>query len=150
MVKFLKEKKAPIDGIGIQSHFGWGLTPPDKLVSELDRWGKLGLDIAITEFDINITDEKLQAAYLRDFYTAMFSHPAVKSISMWGFWEGRHWMPDAAMFRKDWSPRPAAQAYENLVLQEWMTNRTGKTGVAGDYKTRGFYGDYQITVKAQR
>jgi GH35 family endo-1,4-beta-xylanase len=142
----IKGQNVPIHGIGIQSHFGWGLTPPDKLLAELDRWSKPGFEIHITEFDINMTSEKLQALYTRDFYTAAFSHPTVTSITMWGFWEGRHWAPDAALYRKDWTPKPAAQAFIDLVHKEWTTRDSGTTNASGEYSTRGFYGDYVVTA----
>jgi GH35 family endo-1,4-beta-xylanase len=146
IARSLKEQKAPIHGIGIQSHFGWGLTAPDKLVAELDRWAKLGLDIHITEFDVNISDEKLQAGYMRDFYTTVFSHPAVSSITMWGFWEGRHWLPDAAIFRKDWSVKPAGQALMDLLRKEWWTRETGQTSTSGEFATLAYFGEYSVTV----
>lgn len=61
-------------------------------------------------------DERLQADYLRDVMTMAFSHPAMQAIVMWGFWEGRHWKPDAALYRKDWSTKPAGKVWEELVL----------------------------------
>ncbi len=145
-IKYLQDNGAPIGGIGFQCHVGGGVIPPARLVSGLDRFGKFGLPIAITEFDINTTDEKLQAAYMRDFLTATFSHPAVNSIIMWGFWEGRHWLPDAALYSKDWKIKPVGQAWLDLVQKEWKTNATGKTARDGSFKTRAFYGDYNITI----
>lgn len=147
-ISFLKEKGAPIGGIGFQGHFGGSMIAPVNLLSGLDRFKVFGLPIAITEFDINTQDEQLQADYTRDFMTAMFSHPSVNSIIMWGFWEGRHWIPDAALFRNDWSMRPNGQAWEDLVMKKWWTNADGKTNASGRYQQRGFLGDYTVTVKA--
>ncbi len=65
---------------------------------------------------------------------------------MWGFWERNHWKPEAALYRKDWSIKPAGQAWRDLVFKEWWTDETGKTGRNGVYKTRGFLGDYEIVV----
>jgi GH35 family endo-1,4-beta-xylanase len=147
-LRFLKDGGAPLGGIGFQCHFGESVIPPDRLLSGLDRFAKLGLPIAVTEFDINTTDEQLQADYTRDFMTALFSHRAVNSILMWGFWEGRHWLPDAALYRRDWSVKPNGKAWRDLVFKEWWTNADGKTGRDGAYRTRGFLGDYRITVRA--
>jgi len=147
-LRFLKASGAPLEGIGFQGHFGGGVIPPARVLSGLDRFAKLGLPIAITEFDVNTTDEPLQADYLRDFYTACFSHPAVSSILMWGFWEGRHWLPQAALYRRDWSIKPNGQAYRDLVFKQWWTNAGGKTDAKGAYATRGFLGDYEVTVIA--
>ena len=145
-IRFLKDGGAPIGGIGFQGHFGGSLIPPARVVSGLDRFGKFGLPIAITEFDVNTDDEQLQADYLRDFFTAAFSHPAVNSIVMWGFWEGRHWLPAAALYRRDWTIKPNGQAYNDLVFKNWWTNANGKTGANGTYAVRGFLGDYDVTV----
>jgi len=149
-IRFLLEKGAPLGGIGLQSHFDWALTPPPKLLEILDRFGSLGPEIELeaTEFDIDITDEALQAAYLRDFMTTLFSHPKVKGIIMWGFWEGHHWKPSAALFRKDWSVKPNGQAWIDLVTKTWWTSADGKTAASGDFKTRGFLGEYDVTVEA--
>jgi GH35 family endo-1,4-beta-xylanase len=74
-IAYLKQNGAPIEGIGFQGHFGAGVIPPTRVLSALDRFAAFGLPIAITEFDINTTDEALQADYTRDFYIACFSHP---------------------------------------------------------------------------
>jgi hypothetical protein len=147
-MRFLLDKGAPLGGIGMQGHFNWQLTPPVRLLEVLDRFAALGLPIEVTEFDVDITDEQLQADYLRDFMTAVFSHPKVKGILMWGFWEGYHWRPNAALFRKDWSVKPNGQAWMDLVLKTWWTETEGKAGAGGEYKVRGFQGDYEVTAKA--
>jgi endo-1,4-beta-xylanase len=147
-IRYLKDGGAPIGGIGFQGHYGGNVTPPVYVLSGLDRFAKFGLPIAITEFDMNTTDTALQSAYMRDFLTACFSHPAVNQVIMWGFWEGRHWLPDAALFNRDWTIRPHGQVWLDMVKKTWWTNADGTTNGRGDYKTRGFLGDYEITVTA--
>lgn len=142
--RYLKENGAPIHGIGLQCHFGWSVTPPELALKELDRWAALGLEIHLTEFDIDTTDEQLQADYTRDLLTLAFSHPSVTAIMTWGFWEGRHWRPDAALWRKDWSVKPNGQVWLDLTTREWWTDVTGRTDSAGVVKLRGFPGDYEI------
>jgi len=71
-----------------------------------------------------------------------FAHPAVKGIMMWGFWEGRHWRPEAALWRKDWTIKPNRRAYVNL-MDEWKTRGHEKI-VDGALKFRGFFGEYLI------
>ena len=145
-IKFLLDNKAPVQGIGMQGHFNWKLTGPVRMLEILDRFGKLGPEIEVTEFDTDITDEQLQADFTRDFMTAMFSHPKVKGIVMWGFWEGRHWRPNGAMVRKDWSLKPNGDAWIDLVEKQWTTVAQGKSAPDGAFKVRGFLGDYEITV----
>jgi GH35 family endo-1,4-beta-xylanase len=145
-LRFLKDGGAPITGLGMQSHFGGTPTPPEKMLSILDRYAAIGLDISITEHDIDSEDEQLQADFTRDFLTAVFSHPSVVAILTWGFWENSHWRPKAAYYRKDWSVTPAGQAWLDLVTKKWWTNVTLETAAAGTARTRGFLGDYQVTV----
>ena len=147
-IEFLERQGAPVQGIGMQGHFGRNLTPPARVIEILDRFAKLGKRIQVTEFDIDIDDEALQAAYTRDFMTAVFSHPSVDGFLMWGFWEGRHWKPRGAMFRRDWSAKPNAEAYRKLVFEDWWTRAEGAAGAGGVYSTRGFLGSYEAEATA--
>jgi GH35 family endo-1,4-beta-xylanase len=147
-IQYLIDQGAPIDGIGLQSHFPARVTPMDELMKRLDRFAAFGKELEITEFDIDTPDEVTQADYTRDFMTAAFSQPSVKAFVMWGFWEGSHWRPRGAMLRRDWSPKPNGEVYKDLVFKRWWTNADGKTGAQGTYATRGFLGDYEIVVKA--
>ena len=131
----------------MQGHFGDQVTAPAKLLALLDRFGRFGLDIKITEFDINTTDQALLNDYTRDFMTVVFSHPAVAGLQWWGFWEKAHWRPNAALYNADWSPRPHAQIYKNLVFDHWWTRQQGKTSADGQFSGRGFYGSYQVEVR---
>ena len=147
-IQYLIDQGAPLDGIGLQSHFPSRVTPMGELFKRLDRFAAFGKELEITEFDINTPDEATQADYTRDFMTAVFSYPQVKAFLMWGFWEGAHWRPDGAMLRRDWSPKPNSQVYQDLVFHKWWTNADGKTNRQGTYVTRGFLGDYDIEVTA--
>jgi GH35 family endo-1,4-beta-xylanase len=147
-IRYLIDQGAPFDGIGLQSHFPARVTPMDELFRRLDRFAAFGKEIEVTEFDINTSDEATQADYTRDFMTAAFSYPQVKAFLMWGFWEGAHWRPSGAMLRRDWSPKPNGQVYEDMVFKKWWTNANGKTSGQGVYTARGFLGDYDIEVKA--
>jgi len=145
-VRTLLDLGAPIGVLGVQCHMGENLTPPEKVISILDRLATLRLPIHATEFDIATDDWDAQGDYLRDFFIAFFSHPATESITQWGFWEKTHWIPRAALFTKDWTIKPAGQAYIDLVNRDWKTDTTGETDTHGFFRTRGFYGDYEITL----
>jgi GH35 family endo-1,4-beta-xylanase len=146
-IEYLLQNGAPLHALGEQSHFGWLLTAPDRVMEILDRMASYGLPIHITELDINITDRELQAAYMRDYMTVVFSHPAVEGITLWGFWEGAHWAPDAAFWTRDWQLRPVGKAWLNLVHRDWKTEATLTTDQDGRVGLRGYLGDYEITVK---
>jgi len=145
-LRALLDAGAPVGGIGLQAHMSWVVTEPEIVIEVLDRFSKFNLPITITEVSLNINDEAVQADYTRDFLTAAFSHPSVVGFFHWGFWEKRHWNPDAAMFRADWTPKPSALAYRKLVLEDWNSGGEFSTGNGGHVATRAFHGNYQITV----
>jgi endo-1,4-beta-xylanase len=147
-IKYLIDAGAPVDGIGLQSHFPSRVTGMDDLITRVERFAAFGKELEVTEFDINTSDEGTQADYTRDFMTYMFSNPSVKAFMLWGFWEGAHWIPSGAMMRRDWSLKPNGTAYRDLVFKRWWTNADGKTGAKGTFTTRGFLGDYEVEVKA--
>lgn len=147
-IRMLLEKGAPLDGIGMQGHFGASLTAPEDLLQILDRFAQFKKTIWVSEYDVNIDDERLAGDYTRDFYTTLFSHPAVGGIVMWGFWDGSHWKNNAPLYRRDWSLKPAGQAYRDLVKQTWHSSATMQTDDKGTISVRGFLGTYDIDVTA--
>jgi len=145
---FLK-RGIPFGGVGTQCHFVSDIDIP-AVQRDLDTLAQLGLPIRITEFDFMTGDEERKAALLDRLYRICFAHPAVTGILMWGFWEGRHWRPQAALWKKDWTPAPAGRAYANLVNREWRTSVSGKADANGVFTTRAFYGDYEVQCGATR
>jgi len=135
-----------LDAIGLQGHFGSTLTSPEDMLKILDRYARFGKPIWITEYDVVIDDLEVAGSFTRDFYTTLFSHPAVQGIVMWGFWDGSHWKNNAAMYGADWTLKPGGKAYRDLVLGEWKTRLRGKTDGEGRFSGRGFLGDYEIKV----
>lgn len=146
----LKASGAPLEAIGFQCHIGGDPIPPARVLSGLDRFAKLGLPIEITEFDINSGDRPFQARYMRDFLIAAFSHPSVTGFTQWGFWANRHWLPDGALYGPDWTLRPHGKAYLELVKRAWRTNVVGRTAKNGEFRVRGFLGDYEVTVNGRK
>ncbi len=147
-IKELKENGAPIDAIGEQGHFASSPPGIPYVLETLDKFGGLGLPIQISEFDIDTDDQGLQTDFMRDFTTALFSHPSVTGIVQWGFWEKAHWLPRAALWDSNWNLRPHGKVWVDLTTKTWWTNADGQTNVAGRYATRGFYGDYEVTVSS--
>lgn len=146
LIETLRQAGAPIGGIGIQSHIGNIPRPPVLVLSDLELLAREGLPLQITEFDFNTTDEQLQADYTRDFLIACYSQPAVTGFIMWGFWQGAHWKPEAAMFRRDWSEKPNAAVWREWVLGKWKTHLDTNTPANGTASGRGHLGRYHVTV----
>ena len=105
-----------------------------------------GYPITITEFDMNSNDDDFQAGYMCDFMTAVFSNPHTAGLVQWGFWAGSHYFPSAGLWNKDWSLRKHGQAFVDMVTKTWRTDADGRTAADGAYATRGFYGDYDVTI----
>ncbi len=147
--QFLKSKGHPPDVIGFQAHFNEAVTSPERVWAILDRFAnETEAELQITEFDIATRDEISQADYTRDFLTACFAHPRVTGFTMWGFWEGDHWLPEAAFWRRDWSPKPNAKMLETLLTKTWWTDTTAETGADGTATIKVFLGEHTVTVSA--
>ena len=146
-IDYLKNQGAQIDGIGFQGHFNEGtLTGPAQIWEILDDFQELGLDMQITEFDFDTDDETLQAMYTRDFLTAVFAHEGIDDFVMWGFWEGAHWKPAAAMFRNDWSIKPNGEAFLDLVFNQWWTDEDVDADALGEALVHAFKGEHEVEV----
>lgn len=145
-IESMRAQGAPIEAIGVQGHVGRQPRNPEQVLTDLDLFVPTGLPVQITEFDINSPDEELQADYLRDFLIAVYSHPVVTGVILWGFWEASHWKPDAAMFRRDWSPKPSAAVWREWVTGAWKTHKTVATDKRGSAEVRGHFGTYRVKV----
>jgi GH35 family endo-1,4-beta-xylanase len=149
LTRWLLENGAPVDGVGLQGHFN-RVTAPTRMESIINRFSELPVVLAMTEFDFDVLDEDLQADYTRDVLRMIFSQPKFEDFLMWGFWEQSHWLPDAAMYRSDWSSKPNALAWNDLLFREWWSNESGISDGNGSVVTRGFKGAYNIAVNYGR
>ncbi len=160
LVRSCLKQGIPLAGIGIQGHSHTTTFDRQALKRGLDSVAKFNLPIRITEFNmpgrgypinekrdpLPASEDGSRAKEMVDFMKICFAHPAVESILFWGFWEGANWIPASSLYRRDWSPTPAADAYRNLVFNEWWTKVSGKIGDKGTFSTPAFYGKYLVTV----
>lgn len=142
----MKKAGVKMDVIGLQGHFGSNVRSPEEVYALADRFAKFGIPIHVSELDINVADEEFQADYLKDVHTILFSHPAVEKITQWGFWEGNHWLPQAALWRKDWTIKPSGRAWLKLVKEDWMTKASLRSDRKGAAQVRAFLGTYEVTA----
>lgn len=160
-IRKLRSQGVPIAGIGVQGHLHTDTFDRKQLRSALDSLAIFKLPIRITEFNmpgqrskyhteriLTMTpeEEALRAKELVDYYKICFAHPAVEGILMWGFWAGANWIPVSSLYKRDWSPTPAAEAYKKLIFNEWWTRDTGAAGKDGIRSVPAFYGTYKVTV----
>ena len=160
-IRSLLKQRVPIAGIGVQGHLHAESFDRVALRNALDSLAVFNLPIRITEFNIpgqrskyhreNIRimtpeEEEAKARDLVDYYKICFAHPAVEGILMWGFWEGANWIPVSSLYKRDWSPTPAAIAYHNLIFKEWWTSATATAKQDGVYSLAACFGRYRVTV----
>jgi endo-1,4-beta-xylanase len=160
-IRKLQKQGVPVAGIGVQGHLHSESFDREKLRMALDSLSKFNLPVRITEFNMpgqkskyytrRITtmtpeEEEQKAKDLVDYYRICFANPAVEGILMWGFWEGANWIPVSSLYKRDWSPTPAAEAYKKLIFNEWWTNVSGVADNKGRFSVPAFFGKYRITV----
>lgn len=163
-IRGLLQEGVSIGGIGAQGHLHGESFDPKALRGALDKLAKIGLPICITEFNIpgqrsrfhqsrnlKLTpdEERAKAKAITDYYRICFANPAVHGILMWGFWEGANWIPQSSLYRRDWTPTPAADAYRELIFKQWWTKWNGKSNTNGKCRVQAFYGKHRVTADGQ-
>ncbi|MFH8415383.1 endo-1,4-beta-xylanase [Streptomyces collinus] len=160
LVKSLKERGVPIDGVGLQAHLIVGQVP-STLQQNIQRFADLGVDVAITELDIRMqlpaTQAKLtqQAADYKAVTTACVAVARCTGVTVWGFTDSDSWIPDtfpgqgaATPYDENYRPKPAYHAIAEAlggtttppptgactavysVTSQWSTGYTGQVRIA--------------------
>jgi GH35 family endo-1,4-beta-xylanase len=149
----------PIGGLGVQGHLHGETFDPEALRHALDELAQFHLPVRVTEFklpgqrsrflqnrslEMTPEEEAAKAKAIVDYYRICFAHPAVEGILMWGFWAGANWIPASSLYRRDWTPTPAAEAYHDLIFKEWWTRWEGRADEHGRCEVPAFYGSYRV------
>jgi GH35 family endo-1,4-beta-xylanase len=164
-IQRLLDAGVPISGIGVQGHLHGDSFDAAALQNALDTLAQFKLPIRITEFnfpgqrskyytgdrraEMPPAEEQAKAEALKQYYRICFAHPSVTGIMMWGFWEGANWIPQSSLYKRDWTPLPAAKAYEDLVLNQWWTRWSGTANAEGWAIVPAFYGTHKVTVNGK-
>ena len=106
LLERLKKHDVPIHALGIQSHSNDA--PPSAFNATQQRLWRgfvdevvgMGLDLYLTEFDVNDTQmapgiaqrDREMAAYTRDYLDMMFSYPQTKDLLIWGMVDNQNWL----------------------------------------------------------
>ncbi|KAK7104675.1 uncharacterized protein [Littorina saxatilis] len=140
-------------GIGVQCHFPDEMEPnPDIIRHRLDILAQAGVPIWVTELDVMSKDDNRRADFYEMALSALFSHPAVEGIMLWGFWDKFSWRGEAgALVKGDHLELTAAgRRVFDLLENQWMTDETYVLSQTSDHFTlRGFHGDYEVRVHYQ-
>lgn len=154
----------PLGGIGVQGHLHGETFDPAALKKSLDILAQFKLPVRITEFNmpgqrsrfhrnrnaqLTPEEEAKKAEQLVSYYRICFAHPAVEGILMWGFWAGGNWIPVSSLYKRDWTPTPAAHAYRKLVFDTWWTRWQGKADAEGRCTVPAFYGQHSVSCSGR-
>lgn len=155
----------PVDGIGVQGHFGNTARSKAHITNCLNILDDVGVPIKITELDIGAigSSEAAKANQLENVFRAAFEHQAVEGIIMWGFWSGCHWRDYRAPWQyqgydkydtsnttddvpSNWIETEQVSRYRGLVFDEWWTDAVVETDANGNVELSAFAGDYDIII----
>jgi len=170
LVQALLDQKAPLGTIGIQSHMHKGTWPIERVWRVCETYARFKLPLHFTEATVlsgelkkdddwhkRRTDwhttrdgEKRQLDYGKQFYTVLFSHPAVEAITWWDFSDHGSWQgAPAGLVRRDMTPKPLYEWLMGAFHKRWATNARLTTDASGRAALRGFFGDYHVGGKLQ-
>lgn len=142
---FMVENDVDFEGIGIQSHFASTCDILD-FKRQLDILASYGKRLKITEFDFN-KDGVIQGEFTRDIMKLAFSLPQMDGFVSWGFTDRHHWLKNAILLDNNWNMKQSGEQYVDHVFNQWWTDESGKTNEDGEYITKVFYGDHNVTLK---
>lgn len=163
----LKKANKPVHVIGIQSHMHTGQWTLERAWEVCETYKRFGLPLHFTELTVlsgklktgsdwhkyhhdwhtTAEGEKSQLEYVEKLYRLLFSHPAVEAITWWDFMDGGWQGAPAGLVRKDLSPKPIYERLLEMIKNEWWTQTNGNTDSSGNYKFKGFHGQYEVEVK---
>ena len=106
-------------------------------------WGK---SLGLVETDGPGPDERDAGRRVAEFYTLCFAHPAVRGIFWHGFADGESGMGGGGLLRRDLAPKYAYKVLQKLIGFDWHSRAKGMTDATGQFRFRGFFGDYRIVA----
>ncbi|KAH7149119.1 glycoside hydrolase superfamily [Dactylonectria estremocensis] len=130
IVQIIQDAGAPIDGVGFQGHLIVGSTPSrSSLVTALERFTALGVEVAYTELDIrhaSIPASDAAKATQADDYTNVVGScldvEGCVGVTVWGFTDRYNWVPEtfsgageACIYDEDLNKKPAWTSISSLL-----------------------------------
>ncbi len=129
LLRDLKARGVPVDGVGMQMHLIVGQLPSlASMRQNFERFAALGLKIQITELDIRMpvpstaASLQTQAQNYRDVFSLCVQTAACDMIVMWGFTDRASWIPstfggqgEALLFDAAFQPKPAYTAVHDFL-----------------------------------
>ncbi|MFG2357421.1 endo-1,4-beta-xylanase [Streptomyces sp. NPDC048521] len=108
MVKDFKARGVPIDCVGFQSHFNSASPVPADYQSNLQRFADLGVDVQITELDIEGSGTS-QATSYSNVVKACLAVTRCTGITVWGITDKYSWRSSGTplLFDSNYNKKPA-------------------------------------------
>ena len=120
LVRGLKQRGVPIDGVGLESHFDLNTPPLADIAANMRRLNALGVETAITELDVRLRvpasaqDLDRQRVVYNGLLATCLAAPNCKTFVTWGFTDKASWVPSAypgygaaLPFDTTYAPKPA-------------------------------------------
>ncbi|MEU0912463.1 endo-1,4-beta-xylanase [Streptomyces althioticus] len=113
MVKDFKQRGVPIDCVGFQSHFNSGSPYNANFRTTLQEFAALGVDVAITELDIQGASPNTYAAVVNDCLAVS----RCLGVTVWGVRDMDSWRQEHTplLFNNDGSKKQAYNAVLNAL-----------------------------------
>jgi endo-1,4-beta-xylanase len=107
IVNRIKTAGAPIHAVGAQAHGAYNL-PTDTVKMYIDKLASsTGLPVYISEYDINLADDQKQKDVMESQFTMFWNDENVHGITVWGYVNGKTWLPNTGLMTDDGKERPA-------------------------------------------
>jgi len=118
MVQGMLARGVPIDGVGLQMHTGSADASPSAadVAFNMQRLAALGLDVVISEMDVQIcaADLDAQSRRFHDIVARCVAQPRCKAVTVWGLPDKYSWRngqscaaPRPLLFDDFYAPKPA-------------------------------------------
>ncbi len=115
LVKKLRDKKVPVDGVGMQFHISLEYPAIRAIADSLEKWNELGVEIHITELDMSLNSDatfnpdKLpedlavrQAYRYKQLFDTFKQYKNITNVTFWGFNDGHTWLHTVPYKKADW------------------------------------------------
>lgn len=138
LIRMVKAYGAPIHGMGLQGHFTTGqVGGASTLVSNLQAFANLGVEVAYTELDIATPSSNpnfnQQATDYATVVSACKQVAACVGITTWGFTDKHTWIRNS--YPLIWDINLQKKAAYNAILNAWGSSSGGGGGGGGGVTT---------------
>ena len=126
LVKGMLARGVPIHGVGLEMHTGaTDLPATADIAANMQRLAALGLDVMITELDVQICTGDLEAQSRRfhDIVAGCVAQPFCRAVTVWGITDKYSWrngqtcaLPRPLLFDDNYVPKPAHTGIINAFL----------------------------------